>query len=142
MVDAEQLNLLAIFHFVGAGLAVLGLLFLGAHFLMFMTFMANAPNPQGKVMSPVAFFAMFRFVYAIMAAFCVGSAVMNLLSGLFLRARTHRMYSLIVSGLNCIYVPLGTILGTFTIIVLMRESVCELYDAQRNPYSAEHLERA
>ena len=40
-IDADHLNLLAIFHFVGAGLAVIGLLFLLAHYAMMHAVFAN-----------------------------------------------------------------------------------------------------
>lgn len=130
-VDAEQLNLLAIFLFVGAGFALLGLVFLGLHCLMFMTIFSDPKLFEGKngPPPPAAFLTMFKAFYAIGAAFAVTSGVLNLLAGLYLRARKHRMFSLIVAGLNCIHMPLGTILGIFTIIVLSRDSVRELYEA-------------
>lgn len=131
-VDAEQLNLLAIFHFVGAGLALVGLLFLGFHCLMFMTIFNNPKLFEGKngPPPPAEFFAILKFFYAIGAVFFVGSGVLNLLSGLYLRARKHRMFSLVVAGLNFIHIPLGAVLAVFTIIVLMRDSVRELYEAR------------
>lgn len=127
-VDAEQLNLLAIFHFVGAGLALVGLLFLGLHCLAFVTFITNARTPNGG--PPIGFIAIFKLFYALGAIFFITSGVLNLLSGLYLRARTHRMFSLVVAGFNCIHVPLGTVLGVFTIVVLGRDSVSELYEAR------------
>lgn len=41
----------------------------------------------------------------------------------------HRRYSfcLTMAGAECIFVPFGTVLGVFTIIVLMRESVKQLF---------------
>ena len=36
---------------------------------------------------------------------------------------------MIVAGLNCVHIPLGTVLGVFTLVVLMRDSVRESYDA-------------
>lgn len=131
-VDVEQLNLLAIFHFVGAGLALLGLLFLGLHCLAFMTIFNNPKMFEGKngPPPPEAFLNIFKVFYAIGAAFFITSGVLNLLAGLYLRARTHRIFSLVAAGFNCIHVPLGTILGIFTIIVLSRDSVRELYEAQ------------
>jgi hypothetical protein len=139
-VDVDQLNLLAIFHFVGAGLALVGLLFLGLHFLMFMTFMANAPDPRGNRLPPAEFFMFFRFFYVIAAAFFVSSGVLNIMSGLFLRSRTHRMFSIVVAAINCMHMPIGTVLGAFTIVVLARDSVRELYDVQasvQKPYGVD-----
>jgi hypothetical protein len=52
---------------------------------------------------------------------------LNLLSGLFLRRRRHRTFSLVGGGLNCLQIPFGAVSdrlwGVFTIIVLSRPSV-------------------
>jgi uncharacterized membrane protein HdeD (DUF308 family) len=69
-----------------------------------------------------------QWFYLFFAFWFVASGVANLLSGIFLRARKHRMFSLVVGAFNCIYLPLGTVLGVFTIIVLMRDSVRALYE--------------
>jgi hypothetical protein len=128
-VDAEQLNLLAIFHFVCVGLALVGLMFLGLHCLAFMTFIVNAPLEK-KGAPPEAFLLIFKVFYAIGATIFFAFGIANLLSGLYLRARKHRMFSLVVAACNCLQIPIGTILGAFTIIVLSRDSVRELYEAQ------------
>lgn len=127
--DADHLKLLSIFHFFGAGLALLGILFLIAHFAIFHAIIGNPKmwENQKQGPPPQEFFAIFKWFYAVAAAFLIGSAVLNLASGLFIRARKHRTFSLVVAGLNCIHVPLGTVLGVFTIIVLLRDSVRNMY---------------
>jgi hypothetical protein len=52
---------------------------------------------------------------------------LNVLSGLFLLRKTNRLFSLIVAGLDCLQIPFGTALGVFTIVVLSRETVRQLY---------------
>jgi hypothetical protein len=37
-----------------------------------------------------------------------------------------------VGAVQCLFMPFGTILGVFTIIILSRESVQRLYDASRS----------
>jgi len=130
-IDADHLNLLAIFHFVGAGLAVLGLLFLLVHYT-FMHAMFTNPlffqnQKQPMPMPPEQIFAIFKWFYLIGALWFVTSGVLNLISGLCLRARKGRTFSLVVAGINCLHIPLGTVLGVFTIVVLLRDSVRELY---------------
>ena len=130
-IDAEHIHLLAAFHFVGAGLASLGLLFLFGHYAIFHSIMDNPKLWEGQKGGPppVEFFQVFRWFYLIGGAWLVASGVINVISGIFLRARKHRMFSLIVAGLNCVHIPLGTVLGVFTLVVLMRDSVRESYDA-------------
>jgi len=136
--DAEHLKLLAIFHFVGAGLAVMGLCFLAFHYAMMRTIMDQAAaqaaahpprlnHSQQPPFNPEEFFAVFKWFYAVMGTFFVACGVLNLLSGRFILRRKNRTFSLIVAGFNCIHVPLGTVLGVFTFVVLLRSSVEELY---------------
>ena len=128
-IDADHLNLLSIFHFVGAGLALLGMMFLLLHFTLFHTFMENPAmwRNQGPPPPPAQFFAIFKVFYLVFGMWLAASFVLNLLSGFFLRGRSHRAFSLVVGAVNCLHVPLGTVLGVFTIVVLMRESVRGIY---------------
>lgn len=131
-IDEGHLDLLSIFHFVGAGLALLGLLFLLLHYAMFQTLFDNPKMWQGQQQGPPPeeFFAAFQWFYLIFGVWFAVSLALNVISGLYLRARRHWTFSLVVGGVNCLHIPLGTVLGVFTIIVLMRDSVRELYESQ------------
>ena len=48
----------------------------------------------------------------------------------FLSQRRHYLYCMIIAALACTHTPLGTVLGIFTIFVLMRPSVKELFQAK------------
>lgn len=132
-VDVRHIKLLAIFHFVGAGLAVLGMLFLVAHYAIMHTIFTNPDlwknQKQPMPMSPAEMLAIMKWFYVAGGVWMVISLGLNLASGLCLLKRKARIFSLIVAGVNCLHIPLGTVLGIFTIIVLMRNSVRELYDA-------------
>jgi hypothetical protein len=131
LIDAEHLRLLAIFHFVSAGLALCGLLIVLVQFALFYSFMANPeiwansdqPPPPEMVLG------FFRWFFLGLALWIGVSGVLNLMSGFFLRRRRHRTFSMIVAGLNCLHVPLGTLLGVFTFIVLGRASVERMYES-------------
>ena len=77
---------------------------------------------------PAEFFALFKWMYLLFGVWFLGSFVLNSISGLCLRARKFRMFSLVVAGINCLHIPIGTVLGVFTIIVLIRDSVRQLYE--------------
>lgn len=128
-IDAEHLRLLAIFHFVLAGLSLVGLLFLVAHYLMFQAFFATAGawSKQSIPMPPKEVFTIFKWMYVVFGLWGVASAALNLLAGIFIRARTHRVFCLVVAGTNCLHIPLGAALGVFTILVLIRETVREQF---------------
>jgi tryptophan-rich sensory protein len=71
-----------------------------------------------------AFLWMYLFFGVIIFLCLVG----NLASGLCLRRRRARMFSLVVGGVNCLAFPFGTALGVFTLIVLVRPTVTALYN--------------
>jgi hypothetical protein len=130
-IDANHLNLLSIFHFVGAGLALLGLLFLLVHYTIMHAVFTNPQFWQNQKQGPPPpeIFAAFKWFYLFFGAWFLASGVLNVISGLCLRARKYRAFSLVVACVNCLHIPLGTVLGVFTIVVLVRDSVRELYEA-------------
>lgn len=87
---------------------------------------SNQPPP------PQAFFSIFRWFYLVFGLWAAVASIANLFSGLFLRARRHRVFSMAVAGFNCLHLPLGTLLGVFTLIVLARGSVAAMYDEAAN----------
>jgi|HubBroStandDraft_6_1064221.scaffolds.fasta_scaffold366900_1 hypothetical protein len=128
--DEEHLRLLSIFHLVVGGLAACVLPFLVIHFLFFMTFFANAAAFPGakegafpREMIPI-FIAFYCFAGLVTSVYAGG----NLLSGWFLRRKTHRVFSFVVAGLDCLSIPWGTVLGVLTILVLTRPSVQRMYE--------------
>jgi hypothetical protein len=128
--DQDQIRLLSVFHYVSSGLSLLGIGFLFVHHLFFSKFMDNpamwkAANHQAP---PKEFFQIFIWFYILGAIWFLASSVLNLISGFFLQKRQHRTFSLVVAGINCLHFPLGTTLGVFTFIVLMRDSVRVSYE--------------
>jgi hypothetical protein len=90
----------------------------------------NAKGMNPPPFAPDKFFGVLIWMYVFFGAIMVTAAVLNLLSGLFLLRRKHRMFSVFVAAFNCLQVPFGTILGVFTIIVLSRDSVRQLYEGR------------
>lgn len=130
--DESHLSLLSAFHFVGAGLALFALLFLLLHGAIMSTVFNNPKIWEGQkgTPPPVEIFAVLKWFYVVGGLWFIASGVLNVISGVFLRTRKHRTFSMVVAGLNCLHMPLGTILGVFTLVVLVRDSVAELYAAR------------
>ena len=112
-------------------LLLLGIAFLFLHYFMMNFFFSHPEMWKGKngvaLGPPKGFFEVFIWFYFVMGAILAVACVANILSGIFLRQRRHRMFSLVVAGLNCLQIPFGTALGVFTLIVLLRESVRQSY---------------
>jgi hypothetical protein len=120
---ADQLRLLVIFHYIFAGLSLLGMGFLAAHYWFMSSMMdptqwAGHSNPP-----PEGFLDMFVWFYAFMGALMALGLVLNLLVAASLRQRRRWTLCAVVSGLNCLQMPLGTILGVFTLVLINRSDV-------------------
>lgn len=130
--DADHLRMLAIFHYVFAGLSVLGLAFLAVHYAFMHTMFSHPEmwkNANGAALPPREFLEMFVWFYVFFAVVCVAVGIGNLVSARFLQKRTNRVFSLVIACVDFLQFPFGTVLGVFTVIVLMRDSVRELYAA-------------
>jgi hypothetical protein len=132
--DEEHLRILSIFHFIVGGFAALFLPLLCLHFVLFIIVVANASafpagNEQPFPREMMYFLIPFYFTAGLVTAVYAGG---NLLTGWFLRRKTHRVFSFVVAGLDCLQIPWGTILGVFTIVVLARPSVRRLYEARES----------
>lgn len=159
--DEAHLRLISVFHFVLAGIYLLGIGFVVIHFL-FMRFaleMAqNAPPPApvpkvavipGEAAAiPVApapaaappatapeipdeLLWFMGAIYLVMGSLLIAQCVCNILSGLWIAKRKKRMFSFIVAGINCMFFPLGTALGVFTFVVLSRLGIAAVYEERK-----------
>jgi len=129
--DQEHLRLLSVFHYVLGGIVALVALFPLIH-LMFGLFMVvlSAGVESGDQAPPALVGWIFVIVAATLMALGWTLAVLIIFSGRFLGRQKHYMYCLVIAGFECLMMPLGTVLGVFTIIVLMRESVKDAFSGK------------
>jgi hypothetical protein len=135
--DEEQLKLLSVFHYVVAGLAALFALFPIFHMILGLIMIFAPDSLGGKGSPPPAFFGWFMVAFA--AVFiCAGwiFAVLVFLNGHFLAQRKHHMFCVVMGAVECIFMPFGTVLGAFTLAVILRESVKKLFIAGTTPPQA------
>jgi hypothetical protein len=122
--DAEHLKLLAIFQFILGAFALLGTGFLAFHYLMMQRLFTDPEfsKPPHRP-PPEVFMDIMVWVYVILGGYFVVSLVANVVCGVFLLKRKFRGLCMMAAVLQCFMVPLGTLLGVFTIMVLNRPSV-------------------
>ena len=129
--DVDQIKILAIFHFVVAAIAGLFACFPIFHLLIGIS-MLTGSFFQGETPTDMPFpFSLFGLMFTIIPAAIIffgwTFAIALAISGYFLTKRQHYLFCMIMAGVSCIFMPFGTVLGVFTIIVLMRPSVKELF---------------
>lgn len=127
--DSQHLKLLAIFHYVVGGLGGLFSLIPLIHVIMGIAmlmpvagFSDQSGNPPPPFLGWI-FIGLGGLFIMIGLAFSIAVA----LSGRFIMQRTRYLYSFVLACVECMFVPFGTILGVFSIIVLSRPSVKEQY---------------
>ena len=131
--DESQLDLLAVFHYVVGGITAFFACFPILH-VVFGIIILTAPDamgPGGDPFPPQLLGLIFIIFPGAMVLGGWSLAVCVIVAGRFLARRKHHQFCLVVAGIECIFVPIGTILGIFTIIVLMRESVREMFSAEQ-----------
>jgi len=126
--DEEHLRLLAMFHYVAAGIAALFSLFPVIHLIVGLFIVFGAKYFKNQNNPPPEWFGWFFIIFAC-CFILVGltMAILILINGRCLAKRKHYTFCLVMSGIECLFMPFGTILGVFTLIVLSRPSVKPLF---------------
>ena len=127
--DNEHLELLSIFHYVVGGMAALFACLPILHLILGLFFiLAPEKFGHGSQQLPAFigwFFVAFASVFILMGWTL---AVLVLIAGRFIARRKHYTFCFVVACIECLSVPFGTVLGVFTILVLNRQTVKELFD--------------
>ncbi len=124
--DTEHLKLLSIFHYVVAGMAALVACIPFIHFFIGLALATGGfgntdpeARPVGLVIMLFALgFIFLGWTFAALVAF----------AGRSLQRRKRYTFCLVMGGVECVFMPVGTVLGVFTIIVLVRDTVKELFN--------------
>ena len=134
--DKEHLHLLAIFHYVVAGLAALFFFFpllyttVGAIFI----FAARHGTAKPAEDLPPEFLGwIFAVLGSVLFLIGIAMAICILMTGRSLALRKRYSFVLVMACIECLFIPFGTILGVFTIVVLSRESVRTLFSTGQSP---------
>ena len=123
--DEEHLNLLGIFHYVVGGVTAMFSCIPFIHVgiglaMIYGKFDGSNPPP-----------AMFAWLFVVMGSFFIlcgwALSTVMIMAGRRLRHRRSRMFCFVVACVECMLVPFGTVLGVFSIIVLNKASVQELF---------------
>lgn len=129
--DEKNLDLLAIFHYIVGGLtALFSCLFL-LHVAVGIAMLCGAFDGKD---APPKFLAWFFIIFpAVFIVFGWTLAAFVVVAGRKLKRRVSRTFCLVIAGIECILMPFGTVLGVFTIMLLMKDSVKEMFAVNNTP---------
>jgi hypothetical protein len=143
MRDNEHIKLLTIFHYVLSGVYILGACLSSLYVLMAffvrkipMT-TPSGPGRTGPTPQDTQMLEMMSWMWGIMGGiggiFSITMAIASFMCAKFLTARTKPTFIFVFACIQCVFFPMGTALGVFTILVLQRPSVKNSFGQTPSP---------
>lgn len=127
--DIEHLRLLSIFHYILGGIMALFSCFPLIHIAMGIAIIMGKFIDDNSGQAPPPFVGWMVIIMG--SVFILSGWIMSvfvLIAGMKLKRKTNRVFCMVIAGIECLFMPFGTVLGVFAIIVLCRESTKELFD--------------
>jgi hypothetical protein len=132
--DLQYLKLLSVFHYVFGGMAAL-FAFIPIIYVVVGMLAFYIPGPRNFDSE-----AMPAFIGWILIIIGTGLIVLEwafsaciIIAGRYLARQAHYMFCMVMAAIECIFMPFGTVLGVFTIVLLARPSVKELFEQTAVP---------
>lgn len=128
--DLDHLKILGIFYYIFAGFSFLfGLVF--SVYIVMGTLMVADPSlftGNGGEAPPEFLGWVFIGVGAFIILVALTLAFLYIKTARSLRNQTHYRFCFVLAVISCLSVPLGTVLGVFTLVVLSRDTVKALFE--------------
>jgi hypothetical protein len=134
--DLEHLRLLAIFHYIVGAITAIWLSFPLIHVFVGLMLLLNPQGiaSDGKQAGPTRLFGLiFVLIGGAVVLFGWTLGALTIYAGRCISRREKHTFCLVVACVNCLQMPLGTALGIFTLIVMLRDSVKQLFAANQTP---------
>ena len=123
--DVEHLSLLSIFHYIVAAITALCSCLPFIHFFLGLAMALGWGDFRTGEASWVGWI-MAGFAGAIILSGWA-LAICLALAGKYLGERSHYRFCFVMACVGCVFMPFGTVLGIFTLMVLMRPTVKQLF---------------
>jgi hypothetical protein len=140
IVAREHLRLLALGYYIKGAITILLVSFLLIHFSLFLgvsfvpesawnsashspaalnnAFALPSPAPHGNNAPPVILFRILAGVIGVVILLGWTFGLITMFAGRCVHQRQHKIFVYVIAGVNCIFIPYGTLLGVATFLVL------------------------
>ena len=123
--NRQYIDFLAACHYFGAALAFIFGLVPMFHVVfgigMFASAFTNPDPAAGLMTSFMGFFFLLIGGMIILSFWAYGYGMIK--AAQYLKQRERYVFCMVMAAVSCIFVPIGTVLGIFTIIVLIQDDV-------------------
>jgi len=121
--DLQHLQLLSIFHYIVGGMSILCGCFPFIHVGMGIAMLSGAFDQAGQGGPPRELGWLFIAIGGAIILVLWTYGILVVVCGRKLSTRRNYWFCFVMACIECLEVPFGTVLGVFTIIVLLRPSV-------------------
>lgn len=125
--DQQHLDLLGVFHYVVAGVTALFSLIPVIHLALGLAMVTGHFPHQPDEPGPAIFGWIFVVAGGVFILCGLAFSVLLAYAGRCLRQRRRHLFCLVMAAISCAFMPFGTVLGVFTLIVLARPSTKLLF---------------
>lgn len=125
--DENQLRLLSIFHYIVGGIAAVFALFPAVYLIFGIVIVGRPGTFTGE--PPPAILGWFMIIFSglfIIIGFAFAGFIVR--CGRCIARRRSYLFCQVMAGVECIFMPFGTVLGVFTLLILARPSVKLLFE--------------
>jgi len=131
--DEQYLDVLAIFHYVIGGLVALFSCFPLIYVALGVALVLGLLDGENGPPAIAGWFFILIPAIFILAGWTLAGCVIA--AGRKLQQRKSHTFCLVVAGVECIFMPFGTVLGVLTILVLLKEPIRQLFAARSGAYA-------
>jgi hypothetical protein len=127
--DLQYLQLLSIFHYVVGGITAF-FSFIPIIYVVIGILAVCIPGSfEGEGDAMPAFFGwIFIIIGVVLIVLGWAFAACIIIAGRSLARQVHYLFCMVMAAIECMLMPFGTVLGIFTIIVLARPTVKEMFE--------------
>ena len=127
--NLQYLKLLSIFHYVVGGLAALFACFPIMYIAIgiLAVYAPGTMDSEGDAM-PACIGWIFIITGGGLMLLGWAFAVCIIVAGRYLARQVHYLFCMVIAAIECIFMPFGTVLGVFTIVVLAKPPVKEMFE--------------
>jgi len=134
--DVNHLSLLSIFYYVVAAFAGIFSCIPFIHVGLGIAMISGAFDGSTGEAPPAFIGWLFITIGLFIILMGATYTVLLVLTGRYLAARRRYTFCIVIAGISCAFMPFGTVLGIFTIIVLSKPQVKALFGVGPNPQGA------
>ena len=126
--DIKHVDLLSMFHYIVGGITALFSCIPFVHVALGLAMLSGKMFGENHAAQPPAFIGwIFVIIGGILIVLGWSMAICIIIAGRQLKRHRSRMYCMVIAGLECLFMPFGTVLGVFTLIALNKDSIRELF---------------